>query len=85
MATYTIDTHATIKQLEAAGMDSRQAGVVVAAISRSLAEGRRDSWLTCYDGRVISGAAITSAAITARDDLVSTLDLDRNAYANTVH
>ena len=35
MATYTIDTHATIRELEEAGMDSRQAEVVVAAISRS--------------------------------------------------
>ena len=33
MATYTIDTHATIRELEDAGMDSRQAEVVVAAIS----------------------------------------------------
>ena len=38
MATYTIDTHATIRELEEAGMDSRQAEVVVAAISRSDAE-----------------------------------------------
>jgi len=38
MATYTIDTYATIRELEAAGMDSRQAEVVVAAISRSDAE-----------------------------------------------
>lgn len=38
MATYTIDTQATIRELEAAGMDSRQAEVVVAAISRSDAE-----------------------------------------------
>ena len=38
MTTYTLDTHATIKQLEDAGMDSRQAEAVVAAISRSDAE-----------------------------------------------
>ena len=38
MATYTIDTRATIRELEDAGMDSRQAEVVVAAISRSDAE-----------------------------------------------
>lgn len=38
MATDTIDTHATIRELEDAGMDSRQAEVVVAAISRSDAE-----------------------------------------------
>lgn len=38
MATYTIDTHAAIRELEDAGMDSRQAEVVVAAISRSDAE-----------------------------------------------
>ena len=38
MPTYTLDTHATIKQLESAGMDSRQAEAVVAAISRSDAE-----------------------------------------------
>ena len=38
MATYTIDTHATVRELEDAGMDSRQAEVVVAAISRSDAE-----------------------------------------------
>lgn len=38
MATYTLDTHATIKQLENAGMDTRQAEAVVAAISRSDAE-----------------------------------------------
>ena len=38
MATYTIDTHATIRELEDAGMDSRQAEAVVAAISRSDAE-----------------------------------------------
>jgi len=38
MATYTIDTHATIRELEDAGMDSRQAEVVVAAISRSDSE-----------------------------------------------
>ncbi len=35
MTTYTLDTHATIKQLENAGMDTRQAEAVVAAISRS--------------------------------------------------
>ena len=38
MATYTLDTHATIRELEDAGMDSKQAEVVVAAISRSDAE-----------------------------------------------
>ena len=38
MTTYTIDTHATIRELEDAGMDSKQAEVVVAAISRSDAE-----------------------------------------------
>ena len=38
MTTYTLDTHATVRELEAAGMDSRQAEVVVAAISRSNAE-----------------------------------------------
>ena len=38
MATFTIDTHATIRELEDAGMDSKQAEVVVAAISRSDAE-----------------------------------------------
>ena len=38
MVTYTIDTHATIRELEEAGMDSRQAEVVVAAISRSDSE-----------------------------------------------
>lgn len=38
MTTYTLDTHATIKQLENADMDSRQAEAVVAAISRSDAE-----------------------------------------------
>ena len=38
MTTYTLDTHATIKQLENAGMDSRQAEAVVTAISRSDAE-----------------------------------------------
>ena len=35
MVTYTLDTHATIKQLEEAGMDSPQAEAVVAAISRA--------------------------------------------------
>ena len=38
MTTYTLDTHATIRELEGAGMDSRQAEAVVAAISRSDAE-----------------------------------------------
>ena len=38
MATYTLDTHATIRELEAAGMDSRQAEAVVAAISRADAD-----------------------------------------------
>ena len=38
MATYTLDTHATIREFQEAGMDSRQAEVVVAAISRSDAE-----------------------------------------------
>ena len=38
MTPYTLDTHATIKQLESAGMDTRQAEAVVAAISRSDAE-----------------------------------------------
>ena len=38
MVTYTIDTPATIRELEEAGMDSRQAEVVVAAISRSDSE-----------------------------------------------
>jgi len=32
MAIYTLDTRATIKELEAAGMESRQAEAVVAAI-----------------------------------------------------
>ncbi|MXZ33908.1 MAG: hypothetical protein F4X19_02155 [Acidobacteria bacterium] len=35
MTTYTLDSHATIRELEAAGMDSRQAEAVVAALSRS--------------------------------------------------
>ena len=38
MTTYTLDTHATIRELQDAGMDSKQAEVVVAAISRSDAE-----------------------------------------------
>jgi len=38
MTTYTLDTHATIKQLQDAGMDSRQAEAVVGAISRADAE-----------------------------------------------
>ena len=38
MTTYTLDTHATIKQLEDAGMESRQAEAIVAAISRSDAD-----------------------------------------------
>ena len=38
MTTYTLDTHATIKQLENAGMESRQAEAVVTAISRSDSE-----------------------------------------------
>ncbi len=38
MATYTLDTYATIQELQEAGMDSRQAEVVVAAISRSDAD-----------------------------------------------
>ena len=38
MATYTLDTHATIREFQEAGMDSRQAEAVVAAISRSDAE-----------------------------------------------
>ena len=38
MTAYTLDTHATIKQLEDAGMDPRQAEAVVAAISRADAE-----------------------------------------------
>ena len=38
MTTHTLDTHATIKQLENAGMESRQAEAVVAAISRSDAD-----------------------------------------------
>ena len=38
MTTYTLDTHATIREFQEAGMDSRQAEVVVAAISRSDSE-----------------------------------------------
>ena len=38
MTTYTLDTHATIKQLENAGMESQQAEAVVAAISRADAD-----------------------------------------------
>ena len=38
MTTYTLDTHATIKQLENAGMDSRQAEAIVEVISRADAE-----------------------------------------------
>ena len=38
MTTYTLDTHATIREFQEAGMDARQAEVVVAAISRSDAE-----------------------------------------------
>ena len=38
MASYTLDTHATVKQLENSGMESRQAEAVVAAISRSDAD-----------------------------------------------
>jgi len=38
MTTFTLDTHATIKELVTAGMESRQAEAVVAAISRRDAE-----------------------------------------------
>ena len=38
MTTYTLDTHAAIKQLENADMESRQAEAVVTAISRSDSE-----------------------------------------------
>ena len=38
MTIYTLDTHATIREFQEAGMDSRQAEVVVAAISRSDSE-----------------------------------------------
>ena len=38
LATHTLGTHATIRELEDAGMDSRQPEAVVAAISRSDAE-----------------------------------------------
>ena len=38
MTTFTLDTHATIQELEAAGMESRQAEAVVAAISRADAQ-----------------------------------------------
>ena len=38
LATYTMDTHATIRRLEDPGMGSRQAEVVVAAIARLDAE-----------------------------------------------
>ena len=38
MTTFTLDTHATIQELEAAGMDTRQAEVVVSAISRADAQ-----------------------------------------------
>ena len=38
MATFTLDTHATIQELEAAGMETRQAEVVVSAISRADAQ-----------------------------------------------
>ena len=38
MTTYTLDTHATIQELEAAGMESRQAEAVVAVISRADAQ-----------------------------------------------
>ena len=38
LATHTLGTHATIRELEDAGMDSRQPEAVIAAISRSDAE-----------------------------------------------
>ncbi len=38
LATHTLGTHATIRELEDAGMDSRQPEAVVASISRSDAE-----------------------------------------------
>ena len=64
MTTYTLDTHATIKQLENAGMDSRQAEAVVAAISRTDAElaTRQDLAVLKADiwriGASIAGAAV---------------------------
>lgn len=38
MTTFTLDTHATIQELVAAGLESRQAEVVVAPISRADAQ-----------------------------------------------
>ncbi len=64
MATYTLGTHATIKQLENAGMDTRQAEAVVAAISRSDAElaTKQDLAVLKADiGRI--GASIAGGAV----------------------
>ncbi len=41
MATYTIDSHETVRQFVAAGIKTEQAELIVAAIGRA---GRRGTW-----------------------------------------
>ncbi len=69
MTTYTLDTHATIRQLEDAGMDSRQAEAVVAAISRSDAELATKADLAVLEAKLTAtmwkaGFTLAGAAVT---------------------
>ena len=64
MTTYTLDTHATIKQLENAGMDTRQAEAVVAAISPSDAELVTKQYLAVLKADIWRiGASIAGGAV----------------------
>ena len=61
MATYTIDTHETVRQFVAAGMPDKQAEAIVAAISR-------------MDSEVVTKADLKQEIAAVRADLKQEID-----------
>ena len=61
MATYTIDTHETVRQFVAAGMPDKQAEAIVAAISR-------------VDSEVVTKADLKQEIAAVRADLKQEID-----------
>ena len=57
MATYTIDTHETVRQFVAAGIPDKQAEVIVAAISRA-------------DSEIVAKSDLTAAVAELKADVL---------------
>ena len=57
MATYTIDTHETVRQFVAAGIETKQAEAIVAALSRA-------------DSEIVTKADLTAAVAELKADML---------------